>query len=90
MYRNATRPDRCWCPASGGRNLSSFYEPASVGSPRFMLFIAPEPFPLAVTQPATAGKSLDWLALSKLARHFAAQPKHLRELHVLPVTMTRN
>lgn len=66
------------------------YEPASVGPHRFILFISPQPFPLAVTQPAAAGKSLDWTALSELARHFTAQPKHLRELHLLPVTVTRN
>ncbi|MVA97997.1 hypothetical protein GN330_12155 [Nitratireductor sp. CAU 1489] len=55
------------------------------GIHRFMLFVAPEPFPAGITKPARARTYFDWQTLGDLAAHFARQPKHLRELHLLTI-----
>lgn len=59
------------------------YERTMPGEHRFLLFISPAPFPRSVLRPAAAGTALDWFMLSGLARHYLAQPDHLREVHLL-------
>ncbi|GJE18422.1 hypothetical protein [Methylobacterium marchantiae] len=65
------------------------YEEDSTGIHRFGLFVSPLPFPLSVVQAAQGEKSLDWNLLCELARHFDAQHRHLRELHMIEINFIR-
>lgn len=65
------------------------YETTSVGTHRFLLFVAPEMFPIEVRRAAANGKSLDGSDLSLLAQFHARQPAHLRELHVFHLDVVR-
>lgn len=58
-------------------------ESTGEGPHRIVLFLAPEPFPAAILDAHRNRVTLDNALLNQLAAHMAAQPKHLREIHVL-------
>lgn len=83
-------PGSILVPGVAQKQITYMRETSSVGPHRFILFVSPAPCPRRIVDAASAQKSLDWPMLEELAGHFDSQPKHLREVHLLRLSVVRN
>ena len=63
-------------------------ERTTPGPHQLVLFVSPEPFPIALTQMRRNKMSLDWPAMRELASFFTGLPIRRREIHLLRFNVT--